>query len=148
MQATTMREDVKKLGIDFTKPLSALPMDAKKKVMKYFVKSLGYSGCSGCHAPTDFAAKTHNVKLADQMWDQFVVQLRDEKKEPIFCDSCHAGQATILHREKHEAVGSFMHAEYTDKLTRADGQANKCASCHGEKFEPHIFEKKWGIASK
>src|SRR5262249_14326419 len=57
-----MLADIKAIGIDLSNPgdLSKLELSKKKKIMPFFVKALGMSGCDGCHVAGDFKADTHN----------------------------------------------------------------------------------------
>jgi hypothetical protein len=148
LQASALVADAKKLGIDFTKPMSQLPFAQKKQVMPLLKKALGFTECTGCHVEGDFKRETRNIKIARKMWDKFVVALRDEKGEPIFCDSCHAGKQQHLDRADKAATKNFMHTDYELKMTRADKSKHACASCHGTDVEIRIFEKMWSIPAK
>lgn len=147
IQPSAMIDDVKKIGFDMKKvpTLESLPMAQKKKVMPFFVKALGYQNCGGCHVEGDFKKETHNIKLARQMWDHFIVQERDAKGGNIFCDSCHNGKQKLLDRSNKDALKKFMESDYVGKLTRADKKDQECATCHTDTFEMKIFEKVWGI---
>lgn len=144
---TQMLAELEKAGLDpnALPPLDKIPLRVKKKIMPALQKSLGYSTCGGCHAEGDFKAETEHKQIARQMWNEFVVKLRDEKGGPIFCDSCHQGREEILARGDKKALADFMQTNYVDKLTRADKQDHECSSCHGEAMEYDIIEKLWGI---
>ena len=135
------------VGIDMKKPpaMATLSLSQKKKLMPYFQKALGYDSCEGCHAEGDFKKKTEHVQIASKMWDNFVVEMRGEKGEPLFCDSCHNGNSHLFDRSDKDAVQKFMSAEYTKKLTRADGNDQNCQSCHGDLFEMKIFKNLWQV---
>jgi hypothetical protein len=143
-------EDLKKIGIDLKKSpeLEKIPLAEKKKLMPFFQKSLGFDSCTGCHVDSDYKQVTHNMKLARGMWKSFVVALRDEKSNPIFCDSCHQGKAKLLNRANRKGVSDFMESDYQNKLNRADKKDHVCSSCHGEDMETKIFEKIWKIPPK
>lgn len=136
-----------KVGIDLKKPpkMDALSLSQKKKLMPFFQQALGFESCEGCHAEGDFKKKTEHVQIAKKMWDNFVVEMRGEKGEALFCDSCHNGNSHLFDRSDNEAVQKFMSAEYTKKLTRADGNDQNCQSCHGDLFEMKIFKKLWQV---
>lgn len=140
-------EDMKKIGIDFKKAatLEKLSGPEKKKLMPLFTKALGFGSCTGCHAPGDFKKDTRNLKITRQMWEHFVVPLRDEKGGQIFCDSCHDGKSKLLDRSDKKGVAAFMERDYEHKLTRVDAKANECSTCHGEAMETKIIEKLWKI---
>lgn len=148
VQASKYLEDVKKIGIDLTKagPLEKLSLSQKKKLMPLFQKALGYDACTGCHVEGDFKKSTRNVQIARQMWDHFIVEMRDEKGGAIFCDSCHGGKAKVLNRADKKAVQKFMEENYEEKLSRADKKDNECSTCHGDDVEPKIIEKMWKIS--
>jgi len=145
--ASKLLEDVKKVGIDLAKApdIGKLPMDKKKKVMPILQKALGYDACTGCHVEGDMKAETHNKKVAREMWNHFVVGLRDEKGGPLFCDSCHNGKNKVLNRGDKEAVKKFMETEYEGKLSRSDKKEHACSTCHGESMEVAIIDKLWKI---
>jgi hypothetical protein len=143
-------EDVKKIGIDLKKAteLEKIALSEKKKLMPLFQKSLGYDSCSGCHVEGDYKQATRNMKIARGMWKSFVAALRDEKGNPVFCDSCHQGKAKLLNRADNDGVQKFMKSDYQDKLTRADKKDHECSTCHGEGMEMKIIEKIWKVPAK
>ncbi len=147
---STLLAEVKAAGVPLDKPFDKLSMGQKKKVMPFFVKALGFKDCTGCHAPgkdtpIDPTIETADTKMAEAMWDHFVVPMRAEDKSGIFCDSCHVGSEHVLARSDREALEKFMEDEYEHKLTRADGKENSCTTCHGDPFEPKIFTKLWKL---
>jgi hypothetical protein len=148
IQPSKLVEDAKRIGIDFQRPLESLSTQKKKSVMGLFVRALGYEGCTGCHVEGDFDKETHNMRVARQMWDHFLVDLRDAQGGALFCDSCHGGKAKILDRSSMDAVQKLMETDYQGKLTRADKKAHDCSTCHGPGPEPRIIEKLWGIAAR
>lgn len=145
--ASKMGDELKKAGFDLAKlpPKIDKMSDAqKKKIMPLFVKALGYEGCNGCHADGDFKKKTRNLKIAEHMYDEFVVALRDEKNAAtVFCDSCHQGKAKMLNRSDKKAVGKFMDEQYVGHMARADKKSHECGTCHGDTMEMAIFDKLW-----
>ncbi len=158
ISTSALLADVTKLGIDLKKvgPLEKMKAADKKKLMPLFQKALGYKDCTGCHAPgkdkdhpIDVKIETHNMKMARGMFNSFVVKLRDEKGEAMFCDTCHTGPSGgtnhILERADHEALQKFMKENYEGKLSRADKAEHSCGTCHGEPFEPKVFAKVWNI---
>jgi hypothetical protein len=155
ISASQQLAEVAKLGINMKKipELQKLPLPQKKKVMPFFQKSLGYKACGGpdggCHATdSDFKTETRNMKVARDMWNHFVVNLRDDKGGNVFCDSCHNGKTQLLARGDVEALKKFMEAEYVGKLDRGDKQEHSCGTCHGDPFEGKIIEKLWKIPPK
>lgn len=150
VHASAMLDKLAALGLD-PKNLPAfdeLSFDQKKKVMPLFKQSLGYEHCTGCHVEGDFKKVTTKMQIAEQMWDHFVVDLRRQGGEPLFCDSCHGGKEEPYDDSDMATVRKFMAAEYVDKLERKDGKPHDCKTCHGDKLELEIIEKLWKIAEK
>ena len=143
---TQFTSELRELGITATTvpDWQALGPALKKKLMPLFKKSLGFEKCSGCHK-SDVGIITHNMKVAKQMWQHFVVPLRQTDGSLVFCDSCHNGSMNILERSNPEALSAFMKAEYAHKVTRLDKSPHACKTCHGEPFEGDIIAKSWGI---
>ena len=148
-QSAMIAEVSKLLGSSELPTLDKLKTGKKKKLMPLFQKALGYEDCGGCHAGNDgvfdYKKETKNLKMARNMWNRYVVELRDEKGGALFCDSCHDNDAQVLARADKDKVSAFMEKEYEGKLTRADGEEHSCSTCHTDVFEPHIFKDVWGI---
>lgn len=147
IQASAMLDRLTALGLD-AKNLPAfakLTPEQKKKVMPLFKQSLGYSECTGCHVEGDFKKSTKKMKIAHAMWDHFVVDLRRDGGEPLFCDSCHVGKEEPIDKSDKDALKKFMATEYVDKLDRKDGKPHDCKTCHGDKVELDIIGKLWNI---
>ena len=140
---TDLLDDLQQIGIDITTDtdLTAIDLVKKKKVMRLFTKSLG-TDCSGCHAD-DFKEDTENKRIARHMWSDFVAKMRDQSGNPIFCDTCHQGKMKVLARDDDKILAAFMKANYVEKMTRADKAEHKCATCHGDPFDPDIFKNKF-----
>jgi hypothetical protein len=77
------------------------------------------------------------------MWNDFTVPLRLDGKQ-VFCDSCHQGSEQILHRVDDASVRRYMKQEFAGRLATSAGAVG-CESCHGSPFEPHVFERRWGV---
>jgi hypothetical protein len=129
------------LGIRPDLRLSQIPSKQKRKLMPRFQEALGYDDCNGCHVEGSFKKETPQMRVAREMYDHFVVALRAEGGEPLFCDSCHQGGVELVPRGDVAATKRFMKTQYTERLVRADGAEHGCASCHGEPFEPHLVER-------
>jgi hypothetical protein len=123
--------------------LEELSARQRLPVMEAFTKALGVT-CTGCHvSDQDFAAETASKQLTRHMWNDFTAPLRLEGQQ-VFCDSCHQGSQEILYRADHDGVAAFMKQELSGRLSNAAG-ALACERCHGSPFEPHVFEKRWGV---
>ena len=85
--------------------------------MPLFVKALGFEGCNGCHAEGDFKKKTRNLKIAEHMYDEFVVAMRDGypinilgriKDVPevcnIFCATANPAEAIVAETESGRGI--------------------------------------------
>ena len=142
---TTMLAALQEIGIDLAKDtdLSALPLAKKRKVMQLFIKALD-TNCDTCHED-GFKTDTRNKRIARRMWSDFVAVLREKDGTPVFCDSCHQGHVTILARDDDKVLAAYMKASYVDGMVRADEAAQKCATCHGDPFEPDIFRKRFKV---
>ena len=147
LQATKFEADLKKIGINLKKipALEKLPAGQKKKVMPLLQKALGYDTCEGCHVEGDFKKETRGMKVAREMWRNFVVPLRSESGGTLFCDSCHAGNEHVLNRKDKKALQAFMEEEYQNKVSRANKEDMECGTCHGDAMETKIIEKLWNI---
>ncbi len=110
-----------------------------RRVMSTFTRSLGVP-CTGCHDASDYRLPTWAKRITIQMWNQMTRPYSVEHK-PLFCDSCHHGQARFLDRRDKKTVSAYMTVNYTDRLDRHDGSEVECATCHGEAFDPHILSK-------
>lgn len=147
IQATKFEADLKKIGINLKKipALEKLPSAQKKKVMPLLQKALGFDTCEGCHAEGDFKKETRDMKVAREMWRNFVMPLRSEDGGTLFCDSCHAGNEHVLNRKDKKALQAFMEEEYQNKISRASKEDMECGTCHGDAMETKIIEKLWNI---
>jgi hypothetical protein len=144
---SSMLAELVALGLEPTKlpKLDAMDESTKKKLMPLLQRSLGYGSCTGCHAPGDLHKETRQTKIAEEMWDHFVVELRDAKGGAVFCDSCHQGKADVLARGNLDTLNQFMDDHYVSGFTRADGEEHGCSTCHGGEFEMKIIDKLWEI---
>lgn len=129
---STLVADVAAIGIDLKKPpqLAKLEPDKLRKVMKLFTKALG-AKCNDCHGE-DMAAPTPRKKVAEQMWNEFVVKLATMDGSPVFCDTCHEGRFLQLDRHDKKVVSQWMDDNFVGKLKRKDGKELECATCHGD----------------
>ena len=138
-----MAEDLKKLGIDPLKPppLNKLSPDVVRKLMPTFAKSLGVK-CEACHDTNNFKAWTPTKRIAEGMWQHFVVDLAMADGSPLYCDSCHGGKEKYLDRHDKKALSKWMDDNFVGKTKRRDKKDNECATCHGDPFEGE-FLKQW-----
>jgi hypothetical protein len=140
---TAMVRDLQAIGLDAGNlpPIGKLEPKALRRVMKLLTKSLG-AQCRDCHQEGDFGAPTRRKKIAAKMWDEMAVRLSMADGSPLFCDSCHQGRIVQLDRRDKKALGSWMDANFVDKLKRKDGGDHGCETCHvGMEM---TFLTKWG----
>ncbi len=138
--ASTMGEDLQKLGLDPKNlpPLTKMPPDQLRSVMKTFQKALG-TKCDGCHEAGNFRAPTPKKKVATKMWDQFVRDMAMADGSVLYCDSCHAGRMEFLDTHDKKAVSAWMDENFVGKLKRHDAKDHSCETCHGEPFDPKFL---------
>ncbi len=123
--------------------LEELSARQRLPVMEAFTKALGTT-CTGCHvSERDYAAETAAKQLTRHMWNDFTAPLRLDGKQ-LFCDSCHQGSAATLHRADRAGVSAFMKEQFAARLATSAGKVT-CETCHGTPFEPHVFERRWGV---
>lgn len=139
---TRLAAELEALGLDARKlpRLDGLEPDALRGVMKLFAQSLGVA-CSACHRDDDFRAPTEAKALAAAMWNDWTRGLSMASGEPLFCDSCHHGSATILDRGDARAVAAWMNDELVGRLRRVDAAPHGCPTCHGEPFDRRVLRR-------
>jgi hypothetical protein len=137
-----MIDKLKEAGLDPKKlpKLSQIERSKIGKVMNTFTKALGYK-CMDCHTD-DFKAWTPKKRVAEHMWNEYVAALAMDDGSPLYCDSCHQGRAKLLDHHDKKAVGTFMKANFVEKLKRVDKKDHECSTCHGDPFEGDIL-KAW-----
>jgi hypothetical protein len=142
---STLLPAVQELGIDVTKDtdLTAIPLAKKRKLMQLFTNALDTT-CDTCHEG-GFKTDTRNKRIARKMWSDFVAVLREKDGTPVFCDSCHQGHVKTLARDDDKVLAAYMKANFVERMARADGAEQKCATCHGDPFEPDIFRKRFKV---
>lgn len=138
--ASTLTADVRAIGIalDSPPPLGKLEPDKLRKVMKLFNKALG-AKCADCHAD-DVAAPTPQKKVAEKMWNEFVVKLSMRDGSPVFCDTCHQGRMRELDHTDKKLVSQWMDDNFVAKLERKDKKEHGCETCHGDPPEYKLIE--------
>lgn len=134
-----MLERLRAAGLDPANlpPLSELSLEQKQNgIMPAFARSLGVQ-CRFCHVQGNYAAPTEHRHVTQVMYDRFVRALKHEDGSPVFCDSCHAGQAEFLPEGDRGVINRFMRKNYVQPLERLDGDDHGCPTCHGE---PPVWE--------
>jgi hypothetical protein len=122
------------------KSLPALDKMSQKQlqvVMNTFTKALGWK-CNDCHSPSSYTADHPMKNVTRKMWNEYVRGITFDGGQ-LYCDSCHMGKAEFLDKSDKKALAAWMDAEYTKRMKR-NGQAQTCATCHGEPFKPEFIE--------
>jgi Cytochrome c7 and related cytochrome c len=137
--ASNLMAGLAEAGIDIKNlpPLEKLSKPQQTKVMNSFKKSLGVD-CKFCHVATNFEADHPMKNVAKRMWNEYVRGITFDGGA-LYCDSCHQGKAEPLDKSDKKVLGAWMDAEYTKRMKR-NGQAQTCATCHGEPFNPEFIE--------
>jgi Cytochrome c3 len=137
--ASSLMAGLADAGIDVKNlpPLEKLSKSQQTKVMNSFTKSLGVK-CNFCHSATNFEADHPMKNVARRMWNENVRGITFDGGA-LYCDSCHQGKAEMLDKSDKKVLGAWMDAEYTKRMKRS-GQAQTCANCHGEPFNPDFIE--------
>jgi Cytochrome c7 and related cytochrome c len=132
-------------GVDLRQPpaLDALTRAQRKAVMSSFTQALGVP-CTGCHVEGHFDQPTPRLRAAEKMWNDYVTGLSLADGSPLYCDSCHQGQATFLDRSEEKTLKGFMRENYVKGMRQRDGSAVSCATCHGEPFNGDLLDEAEG----
>jgi hypothetical protein len=105
--------------------------------------------CKHCHQEPDYAADTHNKRIANWMARELVPKLQKHAAEgrdsAIWCNDCHQGKAKILGnpRDKSFAI-EWMTTHLVSDLEAVGGKNLKCRQCHdgdlgSPQFRPKII---------
>ncbi len=141
--ATDFGDNLTAIGLDPAKlpPLTKLAPEQLRKVMPLIAKSLGVK-CTACHVWNTEGPppKTPRMKVAEQMWNQFVRRLTLADGGPLFCDSCHHGAIQVLDRHDLDALAVWMKESFVTKLARADEKEHGCSTCHGQPIRPRFID--------
>ena len=114
-------------------------------IMKDVAESLGV-GCTYCHQAADYAATTHNKRVANWMARELASKLvKRDGGGPVWCADCHRrqghGVAKILGDPRDPSLAvEWMTAHLTAQLDAASGEPLYCTSCHRGAFGQRDFE--------
>lgn len=141
LQSSSLVAALADAGVDLSQPpaLDALTRAQRKAVMSSFTQALGVS-CTGCHVEGHFDQSTPRLRAAEKMWNDYVRGQSLADGSPLYCDSCHQGQATFLDRSNEKALQGFMRENYVEGMRQRDGSAVTCATCHGEPFNRDLLD--------
>ena len=104
--------------------------------------------CAHCHVEPDYAADTHNKRVANWMARELVPALRQRKfalgeSAEVWCQDCHAGKPKLLGNPRQRSVAiDWMTTHLVEDLDARDGKALKCKDCHqGDLGSPQFRAK-------
>ncbi len=100
--------------------------------------------CKHCHLEPDYAADTHNKRVANWMATELVPRLAQRSGGEVWCQDCHAGQAKLLGNPRRADLAvDWMLTHLVDGFQTKRGLPPKCKDCHGgdlgsPEFRPKI----------
>lgn len=154
IRASTVAVTLESLGLDLAnlptlhETVERLEAEDEERVhtlMDTFTKSLGVR-CSACHTVRnaegrlDFEADTPERRVATKMWDVFLRTMKSSDGTPLYCDSCHQGSLEALDRSDGAQLRADMRTVFVDGLVTTNEQAVRCATCHGDPFDPDFLD--------
>lgn len=101
--------------------------------------------CKHCHVEPDYAADTHNKRVANWMAKELVPRLAQRNGDEVWCKDCHAGRAKFLGNPRRADVAmDWMLTHLVEDFQTTRGLPPKCKDCHGgdvgsPEFHPKII---------
>lgn len=106
--------------------------------------------CKHCHLEPDYAADTHNKRVANWMARELVPRLQRRTSGPgreadVWCPDCHAGKPKLLGDPRRRDVAiEWMTIHLTEELQTFQQKPPKCLDCHGgdlgsPQFRPRVI---------
>lgn len=92
--------------------------------------------CAYCHIEPDYAADTHNKRVANWMARELVPGLRQRKfalgeTGEVWCQDCHAGKPKLLGNPRQRSLAiDWMTTHLVEDFDTRQGQPLKCKDCH------------------
>jgi hypothetical protein len=93
--------------------------------------------CKHCHQEPDYAADTHNKRVANWMARELVPRLRKRFADAsgareVWCQDCHAGKPKLLGNPRRRDLAiEWMTTHLGEAFETPSGQPPHCPSCHG-----------------
>lgn len=104
--------------------------------------------CAHCHVEPDYAADTHNKRVANWMARELVPALRQRRfalgeSGQVWCQDCHAGKPKLLGNPRQRSVAiEWMTTHLVEDFDARDGKSLKCKDCHqGDLGSPQFRAK-------
>jgi hypothetical protein len=105
--------------------------------------------CKHCHQEPDYAADTHNKRVANWMARELVPKLRKhaaaEPASVTWCNDCHQGKPKILGNPRDKSLAiEWMTTHLVSDFEAVSGKNLKCRQCHegdlgSPQFRPKII---------
>ncbi len=106
--------------------------------------------CAYCHIEPDYAADTHNKRVANWMARELVPALRQRnfalgESGEVWCQDCHAGKPKPLGSPRQRSLAvDWMTTHLVEDLDTQRGQPLKCKDCHqgdlgSPEFKPNLI---------
>ncbi len=93
--------------------------------------------CKHCHLEPDYAADTHNKRVANWMARELVPKLKKRAQDTkaardIWCQDCHAGKPKLLGNPRRRDLAiDWMTTHLTQTFDTLADQPPRCKNCHG-----------------
>jgi hypothetical protein len=88
--------------------------------------------CKHCHQEPDYAADTHNKRVANWMAKELVPRLKQRDGEAVWCRDCHGGRAKFLGSPRRaDFAVEWMLTHMVEDFQTNRGLPPKCKDCHG-----------------
>jgi len=93
--------------------------------------------CKHCHLEPDYAADTHNKRVANWMARELVPKLRKRFADrrgsrEVWCNDCHAGKPKLLGNPRRRDLAiDWMTTHLTETFETLVSDPPRCKNCHG-----------------
>jgi hypothetical protein len=93
--------------------------------------------CKHCHLEPDYAADTHNKRVANWMARELVPRLKKRTSDPqaardVWCQDCHAGKPKLLGNPRRRDLAiDWMTTHLSPSFDTLADQPPQCKNCHG-----------------
>lgn len=108
--------------------------------------------CKHCHLEPDYAADTHNKRVANWMARELVPRLKKRISDgtatadrAVWCQDCHAGKPKLLGNPRRRDLAiDWMTTHLSESFDTLAEQPPRCKNCHGAdlgapEFRSHVI---------
>jgi hypothetical protein len=108
--------------------------------------------CKHCHLEPDYAADTHNKRVANWMARELVPKLKKRVSDAtgttsreVWCQDCHAGRPKLLGNPRRRDLAiDWMTTHLSESFDTLADQPPRCKNCHGAdlgspEFRSHVI---------